>query len=124
MRTTWLRAAALLLTLFFAGGAIGYEFAVRRQLPAMPAASMDPATVVRTLTSRLNLSPTQADSVGAILRRRQAAIDAAWATLRPGVRTAMDSAEMDIVGVLRPDQRDRFLALMRVSHPGLSGPAR
>lgn len=125
MKSAWLRASALLLIVFGAGGALGYGFGVRRGSgAAAPASPMDPATVVRTLKIQLGLSAAQADSVQRILARRQAVIDSAWVMLRPGVRAAMDTAEMEIVAVLRPDQQARFLELMRVSHPSMGDSGR
>lgn len=42
------------------------------------------------------------------------------ATLAPRVRAAIDSTQMEVIDVLRPDQRARYLEIMRVSHPGMT----
>ena len=117
----------LLAAVLGAGIAIGASYERRMLSGALadPAASrspMDPASVMNILDRELRLDARQHDSIAAIFSRRQAAIDSAWHVLKPGIRAAMDSSEMEIVDVLRPDQVPIFLRLLATSHPRTAAP--
>ncbi|HSY80534.1 MAG TPA: hypothetical protein VK807_02170 [Gemmatimonadaceae bacterium] len=73
---------------------------------------MDATVLLTQMDRRLGLSTTQHDAIARILATHQAALDSAWRATRPGV----DSAQMEIVSVLTPDQRERYLSWMRLAH--------
>jgi hypothetical protein len=100
-----------------AGGFIAGVAFERQRGQVAPASAMDPANVMHVLDSRLTLDSAQHGAIVAVLARRQADIDAAWKVLQPGLRAAVDSSQMEIVRVLHPDQVERFLQLIRSSHP-------
>jgi hypothetical protein len=112
----WARGVLWVLVAVGGGFAIGVVFE-RDRGRAVSASAMDPANVMHVLDSRLALDSAQHAAVVAVLARRQAAIDSAWKVLQPGIRGAVDSSQMEIVRVLRPDQAARFLELIRSSHP-------
>lgn len=112
----------LLLVAFFAAGsvvgiAIGRTWATRRAVNPM-----EPHAFVQRLGGELDLDSAQGASIMGILTRRQGAIDSAWRALQPTVRATMDSAQMEIVAVLRPDQRTRYLQLVRAAHGAIGKP--
>jgi len=73
---------------------------------------MDVTVLLTQMDRRLGLTTAQHDSIARILATHQAALDSAWRATRPGV----DSAQMEIVSVLTPDQRERYLSWMRLAH--------
>lgn len=118
---SWIRGTLLLLLVAAAGGVIGYGIGAR---PRARAASdpMEPHQFVARLGRDLDLDSTQRAAIVAILERRQIAIDSAWNTLRPVVRAGIDSAQTEIVAVLRPEQRGRYAELFRAAHGGTRQP--
>lgn len=117
MTPAWVRGSMLLAAVLVVGMVIGFEFGRNRpSTVARPRHAMDSATMMQTFDRDLELDSAQHARIAAVLGRRQAGIDSAWRTLQPNVRAAMDSTQMEIIGILRTDQRDRFLALLRGSH--------
>lgn len=89
-------------------GAIGEH--VRMSGPA--GNPMDATVLLAQMDQRLGLSASQHEAIARILAKHQAALDSAWRATRPGV----DSAQMEIVSVLTPDQRGRYMEWMRIAH--------
>lgn len=118
MTSTWLRATLLLALTFVLGGVVGFELGRgMRTSPTMATTNpMEPHAFVDRLGRDLNLDANQRTAIVAILTRRQSSIDSAWRALRPSVRATIDSAQAEIVGVLHPDQRGRYMALARAAH--------
>jgi ATP-dependent 26S proteasome regulatory subunit len=110
------KAFIVLLAVLAAGIVLGRTYE-RRTVERASASPMNPDNVMRVLEAQLALDSVQRVTIKAILTRRQSAIDAAWRTIQPGVRAAVDSSQMEIVDVLRPEQRTKFLTLLRTSHP-------
>lgn len=113
------RGLLLLMLVFVAGGVIGFALGHGSRAATAQSNPMEPHAFARRMATELDLSPTQRDSVVAILTRRQAGIDSAWRVLSPGVRATIDSAQREIIGVLRPDQRPKYLELTRAAHGGM-----
>ena len=80
---------------------------------------MDPNAVVAVLTRELRLDSAQQSQILTVFQRHQAAVDEAWRSLQPRVKLAIDSTQMDVLNILRPEQRQRFMEILRVSHPGM-----
>ena len=58
--------------------------------------------------------------VGAvILARRQVVIDSLWGTLRPTVRGALDTTLIEMIAVLRDDQKAKMRGMIAELHPGV-----
>jgi hypothetical protein len=110
------KAFVVLLAVLAAGVVIGRTYE-RRTIARSAASPMNPDTVMRVLEQQLALDSGQRASIRAILSRRQSAIDEAWRSVQPSVRAAVDSSQMEIVNVLRPEQRTKFLLLLHRSHP-------
>jgi hypothetical protein len=110
------KALVVLLAVLAAGIVIGRTYE-RRTIARSAASPMNPDTVMRVLEQQLALDSGQRASIRAILSRRQSAIDEAWRSVQPSVRAAVDSSQMEIVDVLRPEQRTKFLLLLHRSHP-------
>lgn len=117
MTPAWMRGSLLLAAVLGAGLLIGYQFGRTRPQRVTPAHNaMDSAAMMRALDRDLSLDSAQHAGIAAVLGRRQAGIDSAWRALQPNVRAAMDSTQVEILGYLRPDQRQRFLALLHRAH--------
>jgi hypothetical protein len=110
------KALVVLIAVLAAGIVIGRTYE-RRIITRSAASPMNPDTVMRVLEQQLALDSGQRASIRAILSRRQSAIDEAWRSVQPSVRAAVDSSQMEIVDVLRPEQRTKFLLLLHRSHP-------
>lgn len=123
MTPAWMRGSLLLAAVLGAGLLIGFQFGRTRPRGVAPAQNaMDSATMMRAFDRDLSLDSAQHAGIAAVLGRRQAGIDSAWRALQPNVRAAMDSTQMEIVAILRPDQRSKFLALLRRAHGGAAMP--
>ena len=110
------KAILVLIAVDAAGIVVGRTYE-RRFTERMSASPMDPDRVMRVLDRELALDSTQRVSIRAVFSRRQAAIDSSWRSVQPSVRAAVDSSQMEIVDILRPEQRTKFLALLHRSHP-------
>jgi hypothetical protein len=73
---------------------------------------MDATVLLAQMDQRLGLTTSQHQAIARILAKHQAALDSAWRATRPGV----DSAQMEIVSVLDPNQRGRYMEWMRIAH--------
>jgi len=123
MISTSVRGWLLLVTFFAAGLVAGY--AIGRPHGGRPSRAdnpMEPHAFVERLNSDLHLDAPQRDSITEILTRRQRVIDSAWRALEPGVRATIDSAQREIIAVLRPDQRTKYMELFRAAHGSMGGP--
>jgi Spy/CpxP family protein refolding chaperone len=74
-----------------------------------------------TMQRELNLRPEQRARVGAILERRQSAIDSVWVETHVRLRAVIDSVVSEIAAVLDPDQAVRFRRLADELHSGPGG---
>ena len=110
------KAFLVLLAVLAAGFVIGRPYE-RRTVAQASASPMSPDNVMRVLEQQLALDSAQRAQIRAILSRRQSAIDEAWRSVQPSVRAAVDSSQMEIVNVLKPEQRTKFLLLLHRSHP-------
>jgi hypothetical protein len=109
--------------LFAAGLVAGYAIGSPHGLrPSRVDNPMEPHVFVERLTSDLHLDAPQRDSITGILTRRQRVIDSAWRALEPGVRATIDSAQREIIAVLRPAQRAKYMDLFRAAHGNMAGP--
>jgi Spy/CpxP family protein refolding chaperone len=110
----WLRAAALLLITFSAGTMVGIAY--DRHLAPAHAPPTDARQLVAHLDRELKLDSTQRAAIDAILARHQGAVDSAWRTLQPHVGATLDSVHREMMAVLTPEQRARFVSLMMAMH--------
>ena len=111
--SSWVRASLVLVAVFVAGAlaGIGYE---RSKAVARPVVDH---TAPHGLGIDLGLDSAQQVAVAQILARHQKAIDATWHSLQPHVRATLDSTHQEILGVLRPDQAEKYRQRMRTMHP-------
>lgn len=68
---------------------------------------------VERLTTELNLSPIQQDSVRAILERTRPAMEGIWRSVRPSYDSLRAVMQQEIAAVLDPAQRERYQELIR-----------
>lgn len=66
---------------------------------------------VALLTDELELTPSQQDSVRAVLARRQPSMDALWEEIRPRVDSVRTVIRNEIAPHLTADQQPKFAAL-------------
>ena len=118
MRAAWLRGSLVLALVLLSGIALGIAIERARATGGADHA-MDPVVLMRALDRELVLDSAQRTAIAAVLVHRQGAIDSAWRGVRPAMRAAIDSSQMEIVNILRPEQRARFLELVRSAHPGM-----
>jgi hypothetical protein len=112
LTTTW-KAAALLALAVVAGGAAGSALTSRSDAcSASGTKSKAPGEgFVALLTDELALTPSQQDSVRAVLARHQPSMDALWEEIRPRVDSVRTIIRSEIAPHLTPDQKPRFAAL-------------
>jgi hypothetical protein len=107
--TTW--AAVLLAATFGAGvaaGAGGRALWVRRAAAAAPERGRGIDRMMGELNQELRLTPTQSDSVRAVLQRHWTRMSAVWETVRPrfdSMRAVMDS---EVSRHLTPEQQVKY----------------
>jgi hypothetical protein len=128
-------AAALLVSVFIAGalgGAVGVKLVDRR--PWRPSgeyrAPMDrmggrtphtsgreggpdrfriaPMWMADRLANQLSLTEEQREAVGSILEARQARASEALSEMGPFLKAQLDSINLEIRGILTPEQQERF----------------
>lgn len=119
MIPSWVRGSLVLLVTFGTGVATGFV-AGRRQPAAMPANAMEPAVLLRTFDRELSLDSSQHERIARVLSNHQRVIDSAWVAVRPVVRSAIDSAQDEIVAILTADQKVKYHQLLRAAHPGMN----
>jgi hypothetical protein len=110
----WLKATILLTTTFAVGVAVGITY--QRRVPVAASTATDAHDALSHLTSELNLDVGQKNAIAAILRRRQSDVDAAWRTMQPHLRTALETTSNEVVAVLRPDQVAKYRRMMDARH--------
>ena len=115
MKPTW--KATLLLMATFAGGALAGGAAiavadrgdVRRSHKPHRHNSQDH---LRFMTRQLELTPSQRDSVQAILGRYKPKMDSIWRQVGPRFETIKDSISNDIRRQLTPEQQTKYTELL------------
>ena len=123
MMPSWSKGIFWLIVALVAGFAAGIVFE-RQRAQTMPRSPMDPINVMRVLDKSLALDSAQHAAIAGILSRRQAAIDSAWTALQSPMKAAVDSSQMEIARVLRPEQAVKFREFMRSAHPAQKDGAR
>ncbi len=107
------RTATLLLLLAFALGAIaGIGGVALYRRPAGMGHSPGPSGYLSRLSKDLDLTPTQRDSVGAILKHYEPRMDSVWQNFRPTFETLRAELRSDINAQLTPDQQRRYAELL------------
>lgn len=81
---------------------------------------MDASALITQIDGRVRLDSSQRHAIASILDRHQKAVDSAWARVRPSLHSAIDSSQMEILSVLRTDQRGKYLAWLQVAHRGVT----
>jgi hypothetical protein len=117
----WIRGSPAPLVTLCIGFVLGFG-AGRRQPAAMPANAMEPAVLLRTFDRELSHDSSQHDRIARVLTDHQHVVDSAWAAVRPVVRSAIDSAQDEIVAILTAEQRIKYQRLLREAHPGMNRP--
>lgn len=116
MTPAWIKGTLLLLCVFLVGGAMGFAAGRMSRTRTMTTNPMEPHAFVERLEGDLHLDTAQQAAILTIMTQRQGTIDSAWRTLQPRLRATIDSTQMDIMRVLRPDQRARYMQLVQAAH--------
>ena len=104
-------AAALLATVFLAGGAAG--FLLRKYTSELPEPRLrDTNQMVAYLTHELGLNSAEQDSVRAVMQRHRAEIETAWRDAHPRFDSLRAIMEAEISVRLRPEQQQRYRDLV------------
>lgn len=118
MKRSWLALVLLLLVTLSAGFGLGLFYARHHvQVRVLPAINL--AHLTHRLQHQLELDSAQSAHVALILARRQVAIDSLWSDLRPQVRQALDTTLIELIGVLRDDQKVKLRGMIADLHPGV-----
>ena len=112
----WLKGT-LLLAVTFAGGVASGVYYERGHAPSGHAAGTDGHAAMHRLVGDLDLDTAQQQAVAEIFARHQKDVDAAWHAMQPNVRATLDSTHQEILAVLRPEQAEKFRAMMQTMHP-------
>ena len=113
----WTKGALLLAVTFTAGVALGAGYE-RQRRPAHEMASMDAHHVLDHFGRELNLDSAQVQAIRQILARRQTAVDSAWHAMQPHVSATLAATLREILGVLRPEQAEKYRRMVEQMHPG------
>lgn len=105
---TW--ALLLLAATFLAGATVGSGLRAlwARRAEAAATRARGPDRMLAALTAELRLTPTQHDSIGAVLQHQWTRLYAVWQTVQPrfdSIRADMDS---QVVRQLSPDQAAKY----------------
>jgi len=111
--STSTRTATLLLLLAFALGAIaGIGGVALYRRPAGMGHSPGPSGYLSRLSRDLDLTPTQRDSVGAILKRFEPGMDSIWQDIRPKFEALRTDLRSALNAQLTPDQQRHYAELL------------
>lgn len=111
LTSTW-KAAALLGLAVLAGGAAGSALTSRSDACTSDTKPKAPGEgFVSMLTEELTLTPSQQDSVRAVLARHQPAMDGLWEEIRPRVDSVRTIIRSEIAPHLTTEQQPKFAAL-------------
>lgn len=114
----WLKGATILCFTLCAGVLVGMAIE-RHHSPVRVVSRMDSHHVMHALRHELDLDSAQHERIVATLGHHQQALDSSWHTMQPHIRATLDTALREILAVLRPEQRERYLQLVNGVHPGL-----
>lgn len=118
MKRPWIAGVLLLVLTLTAGFGLGIFYERHHRIVRVL-----PAINLRHLTHRLehqlDLDSAQSAQIAAILVRRQVVIDSLWRTLRPMVRDALDTTLIEMIAVLRDDQKVKLRGMIAELHPGV-----
>ncbi len=99
------------LVLGAAAGSWGQRLAYRRWMQRGP----NPERILAKLQKKLDLDPSQSQAVKAVLEARAKAFKASREEALARLKTDRESAQAEIMKILRPDQRPKFEALIAES---------
>jgi len=118
MRRQWIALVLLLLVTLAAGFGLGLLHArMHTEVRVLPA--IDLRHLMHRLEHQLDLDSAQSAQIAVILARRQVVIDSLWGTLRPTVRGALDTTLIEMIAVLRDDQKAKMRGMIAELHPGV-----
>ena len=118
-RTSLLAAVALVIT--FAVGAIVGVFGDRVLIRRFGMPMRSSSWVVSRLDHRLHFTEQQRLQVTAIVDRRQKRIADVWTDVRSNVRHEIEETNIEIDGVLTPEQRIEFAKIRMRLMPRTTG---
>ena len=103
-------AVLLLVAAFLLGGVAGGAIATFAFPPASHGGGRghDPERYQRMLNHELDLTPSQQDSVRAILALHRGAMDSVWQEVAPRVETLRTLIRSEIARQLTPEQQEKF----------------
>lgn len=114
MSQSRLKAFGLLLSVFVLGavaGGAGWSWAEHRSAaPSRPARVRD--GMLTRMTAQLDLTQEQQDSIRAILKRHDPAMDSMWSEIRPRFDSLRAVVRGDIQGQLTPEQQRKYKAML------------
>jgi hypothetical protein len=118
MKRPWIALVLMLLVTLSAGFGLGIFYSRHHvQVRVLPAINL--AHLTHRMQHQLDLDSAQSAAVATILARRQVAIDSLWGTLRPQVRQALDTTLIELISVLRDDQKVKLRGMIAEMHPGV-----
>lgn len=108
-------AALLLVATFVLGGLVGGAATsmADRKTHAVSREDHPRPSYLDRLQSDLNLTPTQRDSIQAVLDQHQPAMDSLWELIRPQFQSERLGIRKAINALLTSDQQARYLELQR-----------
>jgi hypothetical protein len=118
MIATWLKGSVLLAATLATGIAIGIGIGAERAREhhgeghASPEMQMLHSHLMQTLGSLLDLDSSQHKAIMETLHRHQSHVDSAWESMRPHISATLDSTHQEIMGILRPEQRETFMRMI------------
>lgn len=114
-RSRW-GAVLLLVAVFVAGGLVGagvWRAAAGGRSSSHHHRERGPEGYVGYLTRRLNLSPAQQDSVRAVLRHHEPAMDTLWQTTAARFDSLRANVRSDIRAQLSPEQQQTYAKMLQ-----------
>lgn len=114
MSQSRLKAFGLLLSVFALGavvGGAGLSWAEHRGAEASRPPRVREGILTR-MTAQLDLTQEQQDSIRAILRRHDPAMDSMWSEIRPRFDSLRAVVRGEIQGQLTPDQQRKYKEML------------
>ncbi len=113
------RAVLLLVSAMLIGiglGLVGSAWAREGGLMGKGSADRKAGSYLTRLSEELDLTPTQRDSVSAVLQRYGPQMDSVWAEVRPRFETVRAAMRSEIERQLTPEQQRKYEEMRRKRH--------
>jgi Spy/CpxP family protein refolding chaperone len=94
-----------------------------RPMPAAPVFQLQRGAFLKTMEKQLDLSAEQREQIGKIMKASQERTQPLWNQIAPEMTDELKHVREDIRGVLTPEQRKKFVELLKHNRKAEAAPS-